>query len=102
MNTLKPVDHTALVTNQAFILILVLLAFVLNLPIVLAVLALFMLVGTVSGHPGFGWVYRYFLRPSGLLKPDVVRDNPEPHRFAQVFGGLVVVAGYLFLFLASP
>jgi hypothetical protein len=40
----------------------------------------------------FKRIYQHGLRPAGIVKPDVVADNPEPHRFAQGLGG-VVVAG---------
>jgi hypothetical protein len=33
--------------------------------------------------------YQYVVKPSGLIKPNVVSDNPEPHRFAMLLGALV-------------
>jgi hypothetical protein len=33
------------------------------------------------------------LRRLGLLKPDLIPDNPEPHRFAQGLGALVLLGG---------
>jgi hypothetical protein len=97
MDTLKPVDHSALGTNQAVIIILLILAFIFNLALLVGVVALFMLVGTAFARPGFGWLYQSVLRPTGLVKPDVIRDNPEPHRFAQGFGGIVVSIGLVCL-----
>jgi hypothetical protein len=97
METLKPVDHSALGTNQAVIILLLVLAFILNLPPLAGVVAVFMLAGTALARPGFGWLYQSVLRPSGLVKPDVIRDNPEPHRFAQGFGGVVVLVGLISL-----
>jgi hypothetical protein len=102
MENLKPVDHTALGANQAVIILLIVLAYIFNLPVLVGVVALFMLVGTALSRPGFGWIYTLFLRPAGLLKPVVLQDNPEPHRFAQGFGGLVVFAGLLFLSFGMP
>jgi hypothetical protein len=29
------------------------------------------------------------VKPSGLVKPYVIPDNPEPHRFAQLLGAIV-------------
>ena len=97
MNALKPVDHAALATNQASIILLLVLAFVVNAPLLAGLVALFMLAGTALAQPGFGWLYRLVLRPLGLVKPDILQDNPEPHRFAQAFGGVVVLAGFLAL-----
>jgi hypothetical protein len=57
--------------------------------------------GTFLGVPGFVLLYRYIYRPLGLLKPDVLADNPEPHRFAQFVGFLFMTAGSLALFLGA-
>jgi hypothetical protein len=32
--------------------------------------------------------YQVVLKPSGLVKPNVITDNPEPHRFAMLVGAL--------------
>jgi hypothetical protein len=100
--TLQKVDHSALKVNQALIISFSILAFVINAAWLAALVALVMLLGTIFGKPGFFLVYKYLLRPSGLVKPDILMDNPEPHRFAQGFGGLVLAAGSLALFLGIP
>jgi len=97
MNLLRPIDHSALSVNQAVIILLLVAAFILNVPLLAGVVALVMLAGTALGRPGFGWLYTGLLRPLGIVRPDVTPDNPEPHRFAQGFGGLVVLAGWLAL-----
>jgi hypothetical protein len=99
MDTLKPVDHAALNTNQTVIILLLITAFILNSPILVGIVAFFMLGGTVLGQPGFRWLYQYILRPTGIVKPEVIRDNPEPHRFAQGFGGTVVLIGLVCILL---
>ena len=48
-------------------------------------------VGTLFKRPGFGLLYKWIFKPLGLVKPDVLLDNPEPHRFAQGFGGVVML-----------
>lgn len=95
------VDHTALRSNQAAIILLLLVAFVLNSPWIAAVVALVMLAGTAVGRPGFFPVYVGILRPLGIARPDPLPDNPEPHRFAQGVGGVVAGAAALLLFLGS-
>jgi hypothetical protein len=41
-------------------------------------------------------LYRLVLKPLRILEPDVRADNPEPHRFAAIFGGTVLsIAAYL-------
>lgn len=98
---LQKVDHSALKVNQIIIISLNILAFVLNLPIVAGVVALAMGLGSLLGKPGFGFLYSSFLKPRGLVKPDVLDDNPEPHRFAQFVGFLFVAGGTIALYLGS-
>lgn len=98
---LPQVDHAALRTNQAFIIGLNVMAFVLDLPWLAALVALLMAIGTAMRFPAFGFVYRRFLKPRGWVKPDVLEDNPEPHRFAQGFGAAVLAAGALALFAGA-
>jgi hypothetical protein len=94
----KPVDHAALRVNQGMIILLSLLAFLFNLTWLVLLVAGFMLAGTLVGRPGFLLIYRSVLKPLGLVKPDVIPDNPEPHRFAQGLGGAFLAVGSLLLF----
>ena len=95
------VDHSSLRTNQAVIIIGLLVAFVLDLPWLVAVVALVMLAGTAIGRPGFFFIYTGFLRPLGAARPHILADNPEPHRFAQGFGGVVAGLSAVLLFLGA-
>jgi len=95
---LQKVDHTALKANQLVIIVLALVAFVVNAWWLAGVIALFMVVGAIIGKPGFLFLYRFVFKPTGILKPEIHLDNPEPHRFAQGFGAVVLVAGTLFLY----
>lgn len=99
--TLQKVDHSALKTNQIVIIILNVAAFVLNLPLLSAFVALMMGIGSALKIPGFGFVYKYMLKPRGWMKPDILDDNPEPHRFAQSFGSVVIAGGYAALLLGA-
>jgi hypothetical protein len=57
-----------------------------------ALVAAVMLLGTAAPSLSlFKRVYQHVLRPTGLVKPNVITDNPEPHRFAQGFGGVVLL-----------
>jgi len=96
-----PVDHAALWANQASIILLLVAAFVLNATWLVAVVALVMLTGTAVGRPGFLWVY-LLLRKMGLVKPDVLRDHPQPHRFAQGLGGAFLVGALGAAWLGVP
>ncbi len=89
--TERKVDQSALRTNQAFIIALLILAFVLDARGLVAFVAAVMLVGTIWPNAGlFKAVYAYVLKPLKIARPDVRVDNPEPHRFAQGVGGAVL------------
>ncbi len=98
----RSVDHSALRINQAFIIGLLVLAFVLDAPALAAFVAAVMLVG--AARPGaelFKLFYWGILRPAGIVRPDVIPDNPEPHRFAQGLGGVCAGLGALALFAGA-
>ncbi len=100
---IRRVDQSALRVNQAFIIGLSILAFVLNNLWLAAFVAIVMLVGTaVPAFALFKQIYQHILRPAGLVKPDAMVDNPEPHRFAQGFGGVVVGLAVLALAAGLP
>ncbi|MFH2115372.1 MAG: DUF4395 domain-containing protein [Spirochaetota bacterium] len=92
------VDHGALKSNQLIIITLSLIAFIADLPPVAMAVALVMAAGTMFGKPGFLPVHVWILRPLGLVKTDLLPDNPSPHRFAQGFGSLVMLSGAVALF----
>ena len=94
----QKVDHSALKTNQVIIISLNVLAFILNLPLLAAIVAIAMGLGSFLKVPGFGFVYQNILKPRGWMKPDVLDDNPEPHRFAQFLGFIFMTAGAIALF----
>jgi hypothetical protein len=95
--TLQKVDHSALKANQLMIITLSILAFILNLPILVAFVALVMGIGSALKVPGFLPVYKSILKPRGWMKPDILDDNPEPHRFAQFLGFVFLTAGSISL-----
>lgn len=98
---LKQLDHAPLETNQAIIVSLLLLAFILNLRWLVTLVALAMVLGTILKKPGFGFLYTGALRKWRWVKPDIFPDNPEPHRFAQGFGGVVATLSAILLWLGA-
>lgn len=99
----RHVDLSAIRVNQAFIIVMLILAFVLDQPLVAAFVGLVMIIGTVWEGAGlFKRVYRHILYPVGIVKPDIVIDNPEPHRFAQGVGAMFVSVGTLALWVGVP
>ncbi|MBI5930786.1 MAG: DUF4395 domain-containing protein [Chloroflexi bacterium] len=95
---IRKVDHSALRTNQAFIIGLLLLGFLLGQVVLVAFVAAVMIIGTVFPQAGlFKRFYQHVLKPRGWVKPDVIDDNPEPHLFAQGLGGGFLVAATIAL-----
>jgi hypothetical protein len=95
----RKVDHSALRTNQAFIIGLLVIAFVLDAKWLVAFVSAVMLIGTIFPKVAlFKAVYWYILRPAKIARPDVRRDNPEPHLFAQGVGGTVLLLAMLAFF----
>lgn len=96
-------DRSALRVNQAFIVGLLALAFVLGLPWLAAFVAAVMAVGTAAPRAAlFQRLYLDVLRPAGLVKPDLHAEAAAPHRFAQGLGAAVLGAGVLALFAGLP
>jgi hypothetical protein len=97
-NSVRKVDHSALRTNQAFIIGTLLAAFIANSWILVAFVCAVMLVGTVFPQAGlFKLIYSRILRPLGWVKPDAIEDNPEPHLFAQGLGSIFLLAATIAL-----
>jgi hypothetical protein len=96
------VDRNTLRTNQAFIVGLTIIAFVLGDEIgrwlVLAT-GLVMALGTADDRLAlFKQTHRRILKPAGLLGSDVHPEDPMPHQFAQAVGAafLLIAAAALF------
>lgn len=96
------VDQTAIKFNQATIVILLLAAFILSQPWLVVFVGLVMLVGTAWPSASlFKQSYQRVLQPTGLLKANVIPDDPNAHLFAQGIGGLVLAASSIALFSGS-
>lgn len=95
------VDHSALKVNQAVIIGGLVTAFIVNLPLLVAGVAGVMLIGAFLRQPGFKIVYVGFLKPWGIVKPEVIDDNPQPHVFAQGMGATVLLIGVIAFWLGA-
>ncbi len=99
----RKMDHSALRTNQAFIIGLLVIAFVLDAKWLVAFVSAVMLIGTFFPRIAlFKAVYWYGLKPLQIARPDVRRDNPEPHLFAQGVGGTFLLAATLAFLAGAP
>ncbi len=101
--TLRKVDQNGLKTGQAATIILLILAFVLNSPLLVAIVALAQLLGALDvPFAPYRLLYQNVLKASGLVKPHVISDNPEPHRFAMLVGAVFNGAATLALLAGAP
>ncbi|MGH2620278.1 MAG: DUF4395 domain-containing protein [Anaerolineales bacterium] len=98
---LKAVDHSALLTSMAVRLGVLLAVFVTDQTWLIPILAILMLVGTARGKPEFTFVYRA-LRKANWISPQLIPDNPEPHRFSLGVGGTFLAGATLAFVTGSP
>ena len=99
---LQKVDQTALKFNQASIITLTLLGFLLNQPLLVLFVGLVLAVGTLFPSAAlFKGVYRVLFVPRGWLKPNVITDDPAPHQFAQGVGAAFLLASSAALLIFS-
>lgn len=85
----RTVDHAAIKTGQILAIATLTGAFVLDLWEPVAVLAgIFLITAVLFEWGPFSLVYRLFLKPLGLVEPDLRADNAQPHRFGQAVGAV--------------
>ena len=92
---MKIIDHNALRFNQFMIVSLASIGFLLNNIWFVLLTASVTLLGSVFSTPGFKPLYTYLLQPLGILKPDLVEDDPFAHRFAQMVATIFLSVGVL-------
>src|SRR5262249_257937 len=86
---LRKIDHNGFKTGQALTIILLLLGFILNSPVLVAIVAAAQFLAAIdSPYAPYRLIYQQIVKPSGLVKPHVINDNPEPHRFAMGIGSV--------------
>ncbi len=104
MAALRKVDHTGLKTGQALTILLLLVGFVLDSWLIVALVAAAQLLGAAnSPYAPYRLIYQRVVKPSGMVKPHVIDDNPEPHRFAMLVGGVFnAIAALLLLIGGAP
>ena len=90
------VDQTALRVNQASIIALLVIAFLLDQPWLVAFVAAVMLIGTLWPRVAlFKLLYTRLLKPLGWPRAHVIADDPQPHLFAQGLGAAFLLASAL-------
>ena len=96
-----PFDRSVLKVSQVILMAGLIAGYAVSLArplasVALPVLALMMLHGAAVPARSLPRVlYLRVLRPRGWVKPRVVVEDPAPHRFAQLVGGIFLAAGSL-------
>lgn len=91
---MRQVDQNGLKVGQTLTILLLLLAFVLNSPLIVAFVAVAQFLGAVDAPFA---PYRLFYAGVArrFIQPNLVHDNPEPHRFAMLVGAIFNGVGTL-------
>ncbi len=98
-----PFDRSVLKVNQAILMIVIVVGYAVGLAYrdaayVLLALAVMMLAAVASPSLNLPRIlYVRLLRPSGIVRPRVVHEDPAPHRFAQLLGGVFLAAASIFV-----
>ncbi|MCA9914573.1 MAG: DUF4395 domain-containing protein, partial [Anaerolineae bacterium] len=100
---LRRIDQTGLKTGQALTILLLIAAFVLDSWILVAFVAVAQLLGALAvPFAPYKLFYQRLLKPSGLVKPNIEADNPEPHRFAMLVGAIFNGTATIALLAGAP
>ena len=99
MQSIQTVDQSALKFNQLSIVTFTVLGFIIDEPIIPAIVAAILIAGSINKRLAlFKMTYRYILKPLKLLRPRPVAESPAPHEFAQLLGGIFLGIGSILLF----
>jgi len=95
---ISKLDRSALKFNQASIVVLTAVAFLFNIPWLIIFTSAVMLIGTIFPYAGlFKLVYKYIVKPIGIVKPNIVEEDNSPHQFAQGLGGIFLSVSFVAL-----
>lgn len=93
------VDHAEIKLGQIFTIVMAAAAFVLSDPKWLIALgAIFLVTAAFRPLSPFVMVYRYAVRPLGIMHSDYRLDNIQPHSFGQLIGALTVAVALALLY----
>lgn len=93
-------DSRLLKFSQGCVVVLSGLAFLFNQPVITLIGAISLVLSALFPGVGpFRLLYRHLVIPLHILKPRMVEEDPQPHRFAQGIGAVFLTAASIFLFL---
>lgn len=87
--TIRKLDQNGLKTGQALTIVLLVAGYIFNSWLLVAFVGLCQLLGALNfPFAPFRLIYQYIIKPTGLVKPRIEPDNPEPHRFSMMIGAI--------------
>jgi hypothetical protein len=96
----RQVDHAEIKLGQIFTMLLAVAAVVLAEPAYLIVLGgVFLVTAVYRPLSPFVLVYRYVVRPLGVIRSDYRLDNIQPHAFGQFIGAITVMFALALLYM---
>lgn len=96
------VDQNAIKFNQASLITLTVLAFLFDSPLLVGFVALVLALGTLNpSFALFKQLYKRLFVPAGILTPNVIPDDPRPHRFSQGVGAVFLTLSTIALFAGA-
>ena len=86
---IRKLDQTGLKTGQALTILLLVAGFILDSWLLVAFVALCQFLGALAvPFAPYRLIYQHLVKPTGIVKPRIETDNPEPHRFAMLIGAI--------------
>ena len=96
------VDQTVIKFTQVIIVVWVIIAGALQAPGLIAILAALLSLSAASPTRSlFRALYQRVAVPLGIVRPNVIPDDPAPHRFAQGMGAAVLALSTLALLVGA-
>lgn len=94
------VDQSLIKVSQGSMISLLVISFVFDIWLLVAIVAVINMLGALRPRLSlWRFLYGRLLKPAGLVKPSVIPDHPEPHRFAQGVGATLAAISAILLAL---
>lgn len=92
-------DRNEIKFTQTSLIIILIISWIINLNFIPLILGIVMIIGaTIPALAIFRLIYRYMILPLKLIHPKLIEDVSNPHRFAQLIAGfLLLIAGFLLI-----
>jgi Domain of unknown function (DUF4395) len=97
------IDPNVLRFNQISLVSLVVIAALLNQPVLIAIVGIVLLAGSLNSRLAvFKNLYVHVLRPALRLPVNRVEDDPRAHHFAQILGGVFLLLATVAFVAGAP